>query len=132
MGVNRDGTVHLLHSSFFVPVGPYSTDRLLSAFVGELPAEGLPLVADILGEAFAVWGAVRAALRDDHQVHVEGVPPPLWQSMPCERAGKLQEDGRDLAFQGLTFVPPDGASGFLGRGANIYEASRLLFPLLAS
>ena len=49
-GVDQDIIVHLLHSFFSTPVGPYSTDRRLFAFLGELPAEGLPTVAEITWE----------------------------------------------------------------------------------
>ena len=43
LGVDRDGTAHLPNPLFLsVPVGPCSTDRILPAFVGERPSEGLP------------------------------------------------------------------------------------------
>ena len=63
---------------------------------------------------------------------MEGSPLTRWQLMPFERAGKLQEEVQDLAFQGLTLVPPDRAYQLLGRCSNISKASRLLFPLLSS
>ena len=56
----------------------------------------------------------------DHKLH-----------LTCKRAGKIQEDARDLAFWVLTFFPPYGASLILGQDANIGEASYLLIPLLA-
>ena len=43
LGVDRDGTVHILHSFFSVPVGPYATTRRLLAFSGDLPTEVPPL-----------------------------------------------------------------------------------------
>ena len=52
--------------------------------------------------------------------------------MPCERSKKLQGEGRKLACQGLTFVPPDGASRLLGQTMNITEASKVLILLLSS
>ena len=54
LGVDRDGTVHLLNSFFYVLVGPYSTDRRLIDFVGEFPSEGLSPVKDILVNDFVV------------------------------------------------------------------------------
>ena len=47
-------------------------------------------------------------------------------------AGKLTTRGRDLAFRGITFVPPDGASHLLvDLVLNILETNKVLFPLLA-
>ena len=91
-----------------------------------------PPVVEIPGEAFMVQRAVSAILRADRQFHVEVAPPPHWQLMSCETAGKLQENSRDLDCWGLIFVTPDGASLLLGRGANIAEVSWLLISLLAS
>ena len=51
--------------------------------------------------------------------------------MPCEWAGKLQGGGRNLAFQGLTFVPPYGASHLLGHPMNISKACKVLSLILA-
>ena len=50
--------------------------------------------------------------------------------MPCERAGETAEGGRDLGYQGLTFVAPEGAARLLDTAFNITEASHLLFPIL--
>ena len=36
LGVNQDGTVHLLHSFFSILIGQYFTDRWLFAFVWDL------------------------------------------------------------------------------------------------
>ena len=77
-------------------------------------------------------GYICAVPRTDHKLHFEGVSLPHWQAMPHKRAGKIQEYARDLAWWGLTFFPPDGASCLLGQGANISEASYLLILLLAS
>ena len=46
--------------------------------------------------------------------HTEGgrlfIPSIRWQSMPCKRSGKIQEDARDLALRVLDFLFPYGAS----------------------
>ena len=47
MGAGRGGTVHLLKSLLSNLVVLYSTDRQLLTFSGEIPSEGLLLVADI-------------------------------------------------------------------------------------
>ena len=39
--------MHLLKSFFSVPVGPYSKNRRLVAFVGDISAEGLRPVVEI-------------------------------------------------------------------------------------
>ena len=124
----------MLHSLLSVLVGLYSTARRLFASRRELTDEGLPLVLELFAEAFAMRRSVRAVPRADHVSHLEGVAPPDWQSMPCERAGKLPVGGRDLACRGLTFVPPVWAAWILGRpedqDLNIVATSRRLFPLL--
>ena len=76
--------------------------------------------------------AIHAVPRADKLVHVKIFSPPIWQSIPCDRVGKLHEDRKDLAYQGLTFVPPDGDSCLLDQGANILEESFFLFPLIAT
>ena len=50
--------------------------------------------------------------------------------MPCDRAGKLPAEGRDLYFWGMTFVPLDSASRLLENPKNIYELIQNLFLLL--
>ena len=60
IGVNTDGTVHILHSLLSVLVDLYSTSQRLFACQGELPAEGLPSVADIYHESFAAQCSIRA------------------------------------------------------------------------
>ena len=76
LGVNRDVTVHLLHSFFSILTGPYSTDWWIFTFVGVLPSEALPPVADIPEYSFAVQCTVHAVLRVYQQFCVEVVPPP--------------------------------------------------------
>ena len=61
---------------FSVPVGPYSRNWWLFAFVGELPAKALPPVVDIQGGSFAVGRVLRAVPRSDHLVHFKVVVPP--------------------------------------------------------
>ena len=70
-----------------------------------------------------------SVLREEHIVHLEGVPSSIRQTTPCERAGKNTES-RYLACRGLNFLFPYGASCLLGLDVNISEASRLLLPLL--
>ena len=86
LGVERDGGGHILHWFFSVPVGPYDPDRRLFGCCGELPPEGLPAITEILVASFAALRVVSAVSREDHRVHLEGVPPSVWQTMPCERA----------------------------------------------
>ena len=62
-------------------------------------------------------------------LHVEGISPSDWQTTPCKRA-RRKEDGRDLAFWGLTFLPLDATARLLGAPRNMAEVSQLLFPLL--
>ena len=52
--------------------------------------------------------------------------------VPKYRAGEVTEDGCELAYQGLTFVSPEGAALLLETGLNNAQSSQLLFPLLAS
>ena len=58
----------------------------------------------------------------------KGSTVPLWQFIPCKRVRNLQEDTHDMAFQGMTVFPLDGASCLLGQCYNISEASCLLTP----
>ena len=87
LGVDQDGGAHILHSLFSVPVGPYDPDRRLFGCHGELPTEGLPAITEIPVASFVALRAVSAVSREDHRVHLEGVPPSGWQTMPCERVG---------------------------------------------
>ena len=87
--VDPDRMLHLMHLLFSVPVGLYSTARRLFDCVGELNEEGLPPLAEIPVEAFAVRRTVRAVPQDDHVSHMEGVTQLTLQSMPCKREEKL-------------------------------------------
>ena len=40
LGAERDGTVHVFHLFFSIPVGTYATTRWLYVFSGDLPTEG--------------------------------------------------------------------------------------------
>ena len=90
-------------------------------------------MAEVPVYAFMVRHAVHITSHSDYQVHVEGAspPPPCCQSMLFEMVWKLQEDAKDMACRGLTFVPPDIALCLLVQGANISKAFLLLIPLLA-
>ena len=66
--------------------------------------DGLPLVVEILLEAVMAQHYVRVVPQEEHVSHLEGVILTVWQSMSCERVGKLLEEGRKLSFWGLTFV----------------------------
>ena len=84
-------------------------------------------MTEIPVDTFTVRLSVCSLPRADHHVHVEGFPLPRWQLIPCERAGKIQEDTQDLSCWDLTFLTLDGTPG-----ANIVEASCLLLPMLSS
>ena len=62
---------------------------------------------------FAVWRAAHAVPQAHHIIHLGGVTPLVCQSISCKQAGKIMPDGHDLAFQGLTFMPLDGATYIL-------------------
>ena len=53
---------------------------------------------------------MRAVPRADHVIHLEGVTPLIWKSMPCKMVVKLLDKGRNLSCLGLTFVPLEGVS----------------------
>ena len=69
-------------------------NQRMFAFMGELPAEVLPLVVGLKGGYFAVWRSFCALPRVNH---VEGVALHCSQSIPCEWEVNLQEDGHELA-----------------------------------
>ena len=124
-----------MRSLFSVCVNVYSTECRLFACVGELPAEGLPQVTELLPDFFAARRAVRAVPRIDHVAHLGGISPRDWQTKPCKRASKAAgEESLKLACRGLAFLPVKGAAWLLGREAdgpvNVFEASAGLFPLL--
>ena len=79
---------------------------------------------------FTVHRSIRTLLRADHVSYLEGVNLSVCQPIPCERAGKLPAEGRDLYFWGLTFVSPYGASHILDQTKNINGVIQILFPLL--
>ena len=79
------------------------------------------------GERFSV----STMSRDDHQVHLEGVPPSSWKTKPFKRAIDKGE-GRSLSFQGLTFFPTDAYAHLFHLGGSVGEFSKLLFFLLAN
>ena len=70
--------MYLLKSLLSTPVSLYLTSRWLFACVGEIPIEGLPSMAEIQAEAFAVQRAVCTVPRVDNISHLEGVAPPSW------------------------------------------------------
>ena len=130
LGVDRDGGTHILHSLFSVPVGPYDPDRRLFGCRGELPTEELPAITEIPVASFTALRAVSAMYREDHRVHLEGVPPSVWQAMPCKRVNH-KEDGRSLSCRGLTFLPPDAAAPLFHLEGSVGEFSKEPPPLLA-
>ena len=85
VGVDEDGRVHLMHSLFSLHVNVYSIECRLFACVGELPAEGLPQVTELLPDFFVERSAMP---RIDHVAHLGGISPRDWQTKPCERASK--------------------------------------------
>ena len=50
--------------------------------------------------------------------------------MPYDQVGMIHKDSHNLAFWGLSFVPPDGASRLLGQEHNTKEVSEVLFPFI--
>ena len=130
LGVSQDGTVNLLHSLLSVTVGFYSMAQWIFACLVELTEAGFPLLAELPAEASAVWCSVCAIPRAYHVSHLEGVTPPVWQSMPCKKEAKLSTRGRDFSCRGLNFVPPYGAYLLLESDLNIKEVSQNLSPAL--
>ena len=124
-----------MHSLFSVCVNVYYTECRLFACMGELPAEGLPQVTELLPDFFAARHAVRAVPRINHVAHLGGTSPRDWQMKPCEWAANAAGiDHINLACQGLAFLPTYCAAWVLRSTAdgpaNISEASAGLFPLL--
>ena len=58
---------------------------LLDGFQGGGLLEGIPPLANITVDFLAVQCSVSAFPREDHVVHVEGIPPLDWHMMPCKR-----------------------------------------------
>ena len=91
LGVDCYGGAHILHLLFYVPVGPYDQNRMLLGCRGELPPEGLPSITNIQVASFGALRAISAVSREDHRVHLEGVPPSGCQMTPCKRASTNEE-----------------------------------------
>ena len=85
VGIDPDEWVLLMQLLFSVQVTIYLTYRLLFACLGELPADGLPLVVEIPNEAFAARRSVRTVPRVAHVTHLGGISLLDWQTKPCER-----------------------------------------------
>ena len=122
--------MHLFHLLFFIMVGLYYMTRRLFACQGHLTNEVLPPVVELPVEAFVMRRYVQAVTRADHVSHLEGVATRVLQSMPFERLGKLSAGGRNLAFQGLTFVPPYCSACLLGtedQNLNVLKVSQGFF-----
>ena len=135
VGLYLDVKVLLVHSLFSVQVNVYSTQRRLFAYLGEMPAKGLPTVVEIPVKALSARRSVGPLPRVEHVTHLWGVSALNCQTNPCERAVKSAgTEYVDLAFRGLTFIPLDYAPWLLRRDAyrplNIIEALTGLFPLL--
>ena len=111
--VDRDGEVHVLNLFFFIPVRTHATKRRLLDLRGGLPLEGLLPIAYIPLTSLTVWRAVKIVPREYHVVHVEGIPPLNWHTIPCKRAGR-KIDGLNLDCRGITFLLPDVAAHLLG------------------
>ena len=86
--VNLDGEVHVLNSFLSIPVVPYATKLGLMVFDGDLPLEVTPPITEIPVASLAVQHDVSSVMREDHMVHVKGIPPLDWQTMTCKRAGR--------------------------------------------
>ena len=89
LGVDQDGTVHVLRLFFSVPVRPYGIAIRILSFSGELPMEGLRPMMELPVASFLVRRLVGAVLRDYHIVYIEGIHPLNWQMTPCERAKNI-------------------------------------------
>ena len=117
VGVDLDGRVHLMHLLLTVWVNVYSTQRRLFDCLGNMPAEGLPLVVEIPDEAFAARRSVCTVPRVNHVTHLGGISLLDCQAKTCERAMKLAGmEYVELAFQGLTFAPLDCAYWLFSEG----------------
>ena len=127
LGVDRDGGAHILHSLFSVPDVPYDPDQRLFGCRRDLPTEGLPAITEIPVASFATLRAISAVSREDHRVHLEGVPSSGWQTMPCERANH-KEDGHSLSCWGLTFLPPDAAAPLFHLEGSVGDFFERTFP----
>ena len=78
-----------MHLLFSVWVNVYLTQCRLFACLGELPAEGLPLVVETPNDLFAERRSVCAVPRFDHITHLGEISQIDWKTKPCKRAAKL-------------------------------------------
>ena len=113
LGVDWEGTVHLMHLLFSIPVDLYSTSRRLFACIGKLPDEYLPAMDNIPMEFFAIRCAVHAVPQADHVSHLREVTHFTWKLVPYKRAVKILSRVFYLSCQGITFVPTDGTPRLL-------------------
>ena len=81
--------------------------------------------------AFGLQRSVRAILRVDRVSNLEGVTTSVRQATMCKRAVTLVEGGRNLAYQGMTFMFLEGAALLLESSCNIPETIQLMFLFLA-
>ena len=135
VGVDPDGMAHLMQLLLSVWVDLYLTSQHMFACLVDLPAEGLPSVAETPHKAFAAWRSICAVPSVDHVTQLGGIYPPDWKTNPCERAKKTAgKDYFDLACRGLTFAPPDCAVWVVEQEAdgplNVFKASKGLSLLL--
>ena len=119
LGVDRVGGAHILHSLFSVPVGPYDPDRRLFGCRGELPTERLLAITKIPVAFFGELHAVNDVSQDDHRVHLEGSPPSIWKTMPCERQSERKRDEASLSgYSPFPLqIPPHPSSIWKGASA---------------
>ena len=80
--VDPEGILHLLHSLLSVRVDLYSTIWHLFAWLGELPAEGLPPVMEIPHKAFMSRRSICAIPQVEHVAHLGGIYLPDCQKIP--------------------------------------------------
>ena len=130
LGVNRDGGAHILHSLFSILVRTYDLNQRLFGCRGELPPEGLPAITKISVDSFGAQRALSVVSQDDHHVHLEGAPPSVSQTTPCERESGKGE-GQSLSCWGLAFLPPDADAPLFHLEGSVSEFSKIIFTLLA-
>ena len=81
--------------------------------------------------SFAAQRVVSAVSWEDHIVHLEGSPPSGCWTPPCERK-RIKDEGQNLSFQGLNFLPEDVAALLLHLEESASKFSRKLFHQLDS
>ena len=72
----------LMHLLFSVQVNVYLTECRLFAYLGELPAEGLPPMVEIPPDLFVAWNSVRTMPRVDRITNLGGISLLNWQTKP--------------------------------------------------